>query len=98
MSPTRFLLSELALVLSLIGLVAWVRWMYVQPRLAWFGVAPLTYLLHVVIFYAVLLFVRPTPSELFSQWSIVLRIQALATVIFGAVILVFDNHWVGNGK
>lgn len=96
MSETRLWLSVLAMVMAIIGVVTWLRWTYLQPRLAWFGVAPLTYLLHVLLFYLVLIIMRPAPTEFFSQWSIVLRIQALATIIAAAFIMIFDRNRRGK--
>ncbi len=56
------------------------------------SIAPLTWLIHGMIFTAVALSQQAhVPTELLTNWSVVLRLQAVFTVLFSAVIVLWRN-------
>jgi hypothetical protein len=86
MSDLRFYLSWTALLLSLAGIFAWAWWAANHRRLWLFTVPPLLWLVHLSIFYTVLLAMNSSPTEFFATWSAIIRIQGITTVTVAAII------------
>ena len=86
MSDARFALSVVIWFCSAIGIIAWVWWSR-QGVWPWeFAVAPIMWLVNVSLFYTVILIINQPPSEFFSLWSAVIRLQAIITIIAGGII------------
>ena len=81
----------LILVLGVAGIITWSIWGK-RSRIGLFAVAPLSWLIHLVVFYGSLLIQNPAVGNpTFTTWSLTLRLHAAFLVSFGGVVVLLSN-------
>lgn len=89
-----YVLEVMMLVLCMIGIALWFCWSQSHPNAWRYAVGPLTWLMHMSVFYAVAI-----PCNLFDPiaawvvlWSIVIRMHAVFTAIGIGWILLHESR------
>jgi hypothetical protein len=80
------LYRAITLSLTIIALIVWVIWLVRHPTKWGYAVWIIIWLINIMAFYASILFIDSNNPEFYNSWSIVIRWQALISVI-GAAIL-----------
>lgn len=75
--------QALTLVLSIIGVVLWMRWANTRERKL-YAIAPLSYLGHRVVFYVVITLVA-LPSDQAVIWSSAISLHSVITLVVAAL-------------
>lgn len=89
-SPFAMSIVQLAnVVLSITGILIWLTWMRGNGHIRLYGVAPISWLLHNLIFYAALgVFDNPIqPSPGFGIWASATRLHGLILIVSFAFVL-----------
>lgn len=79
----------LILVTALTGAVLWFRLSRCYPQYWQYGVAPLSWLLHVSLFHAARLLDIPIGVQELNQWSIAIHLHALILLAAAPVVLCY---------
>lgn len=88
-------LQVFTFTLALAGVIIWLRWALANRRDWLYAVAPVSWLLHVVIFYAALFLFRDGTREtalLFNGWSSAVRLHAVFLMAGGGLIIAVDRR------
>lgn len=81
----------LILFLGVAGIITWSIWGK-RSKNGLFAVAPLSWLIHLVIFYGLLLIQKPAVGNpMFTTWSLTLRLHAAFLVSFGGLVVLLGN-------
>lgn len=78
------LVQAVTLVISLIGIVLWLRWG--RGRIA-YAVSPIAFLIHRVIFYIVIIINPHLNNDLVVMWSSALSLHAVIVIASAAVMM-----------
>ena len=76
----------ITLSLTIIALIVWLMWLIRHPDKWGYAVWVIVWLVNIMAFYASILLADPINPEFYNSWSIVIRWQALISII-GAAIL-----------
>lgn len=84
----RYLIQMVALCLAIIGVATWTLWGLRHRSRRLYAVAPLSWLLHVMIYYMSVLIDNPIPgSEIYTSWSAVLRLHGVILILGAGIIM-----------
>lgn len=90
----RLFVQSIVLGVALSGIVIWIYWGWMNRKRWLYAVAPITWLLHVAIFYtAVLIQEPPFFSDVYATWSSVIRLHGVILAAgAGIILLVQKKH------
>lgn len=91
----RYLIQVTSFSIALAGVVVWLYWA-LKYRDRWlYSVAPISWLLHVAVFYFfVLLNEPPFFSEFFATWSAAIKLHgAILGLSAGAILIYARRKW-----
>ena len=78
-----------AIALAVVGILTWVRWAQGNGRIKLYAIAPISWLVHVIIFYGARSIFNPAsvPSRFFLEWGIAVSLHGVILMIAGALIM-----------
>lgn len=79
----REIVQAVTFTLAVVGAITWVRFYYENRRSIWEIVPVMSVLVHVIIYYASILFISPPELGLtsYGDWSAVIRLQTVIILI-----------------
>ena len=82
----------LTVVITCIGLYSWVYWMLRHKKVWLFAVAPITFFIHLLVFYLVVILIG-LPNITVNYWSSGLRLHAVITFfLIGANLITIERR------
>lgn len=94
MIMTPFWLQILSTLISILGIYHWVKWGRAMNGMWLYSVPPISWLVHVIIFYSVVLVYKfiignNEGAEWITLWSAALRLHAVILVTAASMIMLY---------